>query len=173
MTQRNLNDAVPLDELRAVLSYCPLTGAFTWKVQRGGNSGAGTIAGKRTQAGYIQITYRGKHFSAHRLAWAFHHGEWPELDIDHVNRIKIDNRIANLRQATQSQNNANQGVYRTNRHGAKGVTPLPSGSWQAQIQVRGKNHYLGAFRDKDEAVAAYAAAARQFFGEFTSAGGPP
>lgn len=172
MTRPYLNAFVSVDRLREVLAYCPDTGTFTWKVQRGPMK-PGNKAGKVTPRGYVQIGYGRKCFMAHRLAWALHYGEWPTLDIDHKNRIPSDNRIDNLRLATQSQNNANQGVYSTNTHGAKGVSRLRYGSWQAQIQVNGKSHYLGAFREKDDAIAAYAAAARRFFGEFASAGGPP
>ncbi len=171
---RSYNDNhVSIERLREILSYCPETGTFTWKVSRGGVAKAGSHAGCVKPNGYRIIGIENKHFPAHRVAWAMHFGVWPERDIDHINRIGSDNRIANLRLATQSQNNANQGVYCTNRHGTKGVTPLRHGRWQAQIQVNGKNHYLGSFKSKEDAAAAYAAASHRFFGEFSSVGAKP
>ena len=170
---RSYNDNhVSIEYLREILCYCPETGALTWKVSKGHRK-AGAQAGCVKRTGYRRIGLGGKSYPEHRIAWAMHYGVWPERDIDHINRIGSDNRIANLRLATQSQNNANQGVYCTNRHGTKGVTPLSSGKWQAQIQVNGKSHYLGCFKSKDDAAAAYAKASRRFFGEFSLIGAKP
>ncbi|WP_312165885.1 HNH endonuclease [Massilia timonae] len=167
------HNRVSIDRLREVLEYCSVTGQFTWKVSPAPRIKAGALAGKVNPRGYAFVTFERTTHAAHRLAWAFHYGEWPESGIDHINRIKTDNRIANLRLATASQNNANYGIGRANTSGFKGVTRLRHGSWQAQIQVNGKNHYLGAFRSKEDAAGAYSAAAQQFFGEFAGAGGPP
>lgn len=155
---------LPLDRVSEVLNYDPATGIFTWTNKA--SRLRGRVAGRLGQDGYIVIRIDGTHVRAHRLAWAIHFSEWPSIQIDHINRIKTDNRIENLRLATQSQNNANRGHMPCNSHGDKGVTRLPSGSWQAQIQVNKKNHYLGAFKEKSEAMAAYAAAALQHFGSF-------
>jgi hypothetical protein len=157
---------ISVDLVREYLTYCPETGCITWKKSPGRSVKAGATAGKTTTEGYIRIGFSKKCLCAHRIAWALHYGMWPNSDLDHINRIKSDNRIANLRLATASKNNANRGIMRTNTHGAKGVTQLPSGSWQAQIQFNHKNRYLGAFRSKAEAMSAYAEAAIRFFGAF-------
>lgn len=158
---------IPVERLRARLSYCPETGLLHWKERAGGRS-AGARAGSIDREGYIALGFDGHKLRGHRVAWAIHYGTWPDQEIDHVNRNKADNSIRNLRLATDSQNSANRGLMRFNSHGSKGVTCLPSGSWQAQIQVNKKNHYLGAFKDKADAIAAYAAAAVRFFGTYAS-----
>lgn len=160
---------ITVARLHERLSYDPATGILTWKACSNPRL-EGCAAGSMSRRGYMKLSCDGRFMSAHRVAWALFHGTWPELGIDHINRNKSDNRICNLRLATPTQNNANRGTSRNNSHGAKGVTRLPSGSWQAQIQVQGKNHYLGAFRDKMAAKAAYAAAAQRFFGDFASTG---
>lgn len=172
MTRKYINGCVSLDDLRDALHYSPDTGIFVWKTSRHGRCQKGMTAGKLNGHGYRQIGFEKKNFMAHRLAWAFEYGEWPNGDVDHINRDKDDNRITNLRLATQSQNNANQGMYCTNTSGFKGVTRLRY-AWQAQIQVNGKNHYLGSFRSKEDAARAYLEAAKLHFGEFANAGGPP
>ena len=167
------HNRVSIDRLREVLDYCSETGQFTWKISPMTRIKPGTPAGKISPRGYAFVTFERTAHAAHWLAWAFHYGQWPESGLDHINRIKSDNRIRNLRLASASHNNANYGIGCRNTSGAKGVTRLRSGSWQAQIQENGDNRYLGAFRSKDEAAAAYSNAAQQYFGEFASAGGPP
>lgn len=158
---------VSVERLCDRLSYCPVTGLLTWK-RDNKRSCAGKVAGNPDREGYIEIGFDGFFLRAHRVCWAMHYGAWPEKQIDHINRVKSDNRIVNLRLATPSENNANRGCMRFNTHGDKGVTRLPSGNWQAQIQFNKKNHYLGSFKEKADAIAAYAAAAIRFFGEYAN-----
>lgn len=154
---------VSVEELRALLSYDQETGELRWNP---GTCRAGKTAGRFSQEGYREVKVLGHSLLAHRVIWAMHYGAWPTQQIDHINRNKADNRISNLRLATASQNSANRGALRTNRHGGKGVTPTRFGDWQAQIQIDGKNRYLGTFKKKSEALAAYAAAALDHFGSF-------
>lgn len=111
-----------------------------------------------------------KRFLAHRLAWLHEHGTWPNCELDHINGIKDDNRIANLREATRSQNMANAPKPLTNTSGAKGVCfDKKNGKWMAYIQVNKRFRNLGRFETKDEAVAVRQAVARETFGEFLRA----
>ena len=156
---------IAVDRLRALLRYDPDTGNFIWLVKTTRRA-AGEVAGK-TCHGYVQIQLDGRQYLAHRLAWLFVHGEWPRGEIDHVNGCKADNRLANLRLATRSQNQANNGLSSRNRTGRKGVGwNKNAGKWQVQIGVKGKIIYLGLFDDIDAASRAYGDAASVYFGEF-------
>ncbi len=118
--------------------------------------------------GYIYVLV-GKHYAAHRIAWLLMTGEWPKADIDHRNKNRADNRWVNLREATRSQNLANQGPRPNNTSGLKGVSwDAKNNKWVAQISKDGKARKIGRFQSKDEASAAYCAKAKELFGEFAS-----
>jgi len=107
----------------------------------------------------------GVFYLAHRLAWLFTYGVWPVMDIDHIDRDPVNNRIANLRLATCSQNGGNARISARNTSGIKGVCwHKNTKKWQAQITVNRRNHALGYFDDINAACAAYRAAAQVHFG---------
>jgi len=85
---------------------------------------------------------------------------------DHADRNKLNNRKANLRLATRSQNMQNVGPRRSNRCGLKGVTGTKYGRWVARISKDGKRRTIGVFSTKEEAACAYDAAAKKLFGKF-------
>jgi hypothetical protein len=160
-------------ELREILSYDPETGVFTWARSPNRKIRVGDVAGsiKRGSRGSecTVIVFRRRVYTAHRLAWLYTYGVWPVELIDHANGNPHDNRIANLRIATASQNMANTKFRRHNTSGVRGV--LWRGDvrkWQALIQVNKKRKHLGYFEDKNEAAAAYQRAYKQFFGEFVA-----
>lgn len=173
-------------QLRAILDYNPETGEFRWKQRtpemfacgampsrRKCNAWngrfAGQLAGNIEVFGYhvIHIQHNGGSYKAHRLAWLWMTGEWPEDQIDHVNGERADNRFANLREATNSQNLANSKASSRNRSGHKGVYWFAeSEKWRANIRVNGRLISLGLFGNKEDAAAAYEAAAKLHFGEF-------
>jgi hypothetical protein len=99
------------------------------------------------------------------------YGEWPPLQLDHVNGNPVDNRFANLRLASASQNSANARRPVTNTSGFKGVhlNPTSTQKWRAKITVNKVQVYLGYFDTKEEAGAAYMRAAQEHFGEFARA----
>lgn len=100
-------------------------------------------------------------------------GDPPGMQVDHVNRDGLDNRRANLRVATQSQNKANSGRYRNNASGFKGVYWRRSHQqWEAQITHQGRRYHLGYFRSPEDAARAYDAKARQLHGAFASCNFP-
>jgi hypothetical protein len=97
---------LPIETLQRLFRYEPETGNVYWIAEGKGRikkKAAGTVV----KAGYIGIMIDGKRYYAHRIAWALHHGEHPVDQLDHINGIKIDNRIVNLREATNSQNGKN------------------------------------------------------------------
>lgn len=95
---------ININLLREQLAYDPLTGIFVWRMSRPGRAKAGAIAGFLDGCGYIAIGFEARRWLAHRLAWAHVHGEPPAGIIDHINRVRVDNRIANLRIASRLEN---------------------------------------------------------------------
>lgn len=113
--------------------------------------------------GYRCGRFNGKPLFAHRVIWAIVHGHWPEQDIDHINGIRSDNRLSNLRSVSRSENMRNKMRPPNNTSGFIGVSwDKKSGKWFAQIQVCGKNNSLGHFSDKSEAVKARKRAEQEF-----------
>lgn len=162
---------VTADRLRSVLDYNPDTGVFIWKVGLSPVAPAGSVAGTISKRGRRHIAIDGIVFSAHRLAWVYVHGEWPVKQVDHRNLDRLDNRIDNLRLATNQQNAANRRALRNNRLGIKGVgistlrVRKPQ-RYRARIRVNDRLIHLGYFATPEAALAAYDSAARLHFGEF-------
>ena len=158
--------AVKLEELKTLLEYCPKTGIFTWRVRVSRAVDAGSAAGTIVGHGYISIGIRRRYYTAHRLAWLYTHGVWPR-ELDHINGIRTDNRITNLREVTRSENRRNSCRPTTNTSGYKGVTwYAPTKRWQARCTVAGTRHSLGYFETPEAAGEAYAVFARANHGEF-------
>ncbi|PWT82877.1 MAG: Fis family transcriptional regulator [Acidobacteria bacterium] len=159
------------NELSQWLSYNPNSGEFFWLKTSSSRACAGSRAGTTTKKGYISIKIRGTFFLAHRLAWFFVHGEFPENQIDHKNTIKTDNRISNLRLSTNKQNHCNRGAQKNSTSGIKGVYWFkPQKSWKAQIVVSGKSIHLGYFKTKEQAAEARKAAEAIHHKEFAHRG---
>ncbi len=161
---------VSADRLRLLLSYEPSTGQFRWNESRG-RVASGDRAGSRGRIGYELIRIDGRAYLSHRLAWLYVHGQWPECDeLDHINGVRSDNRISNLRLATFSQNRANSRTHTDNASGFKGVSlDRRRGKWQAQICCDYKKKHLGYFSTREDAYLAYARAANESFGEYAKA----
>ena len=158
--------------LHELLNYDPETGVFTWKVDVGSRAQKGQRAGTvRKNDGYRQIKVDGKYVLEHRLAWMHVYGEDVPSHVDHINQIKVDNRIENLRAATNSQNLHNSKVWKSNTSGAKGVCWCKTtDKWRSLIRVGGKRICLGRFDCIAAASFAYQIAADQHFGEFANHG---
>lgn len=158
---------IPIEYLRSVLDYDAETGRFTWIRYDGFMSGVfrGLRADGSHNSGYriIDFPIYGR-YMAHRVAWAWVHGEWPTQIVDHINRVRYDNRIENLRQATREQNMANKTGQRL---GLKGVT-FAAGRWKATIRPNRKNYTLGYYDTEQRAHEVYCVAAKYFFGEFAT-----
>jgi hypothetical protein len=155
-----------LSVLSNLLKYDRDTGRFTWKVARTNKIKVGDEAGCLI-GGYRIINVGYIDYRAHQLAWLFSYGEWPSKDIDHINGVRDDNRIANLRLATPTENARNQRKGKRNTSGFKGVSFCKkTQKWSAHIQANGKSRRLGRFETPEEAHAAYCTAAKEFFGEF-------
>ena len=151
------------ERLRELLDYDPETGVFTRLVRRGGNALVGSRAGAVCSNGYRYLMVDGTSHCEHRLVWLHVHGVWPTDHLDHVNGVKCDNRIANLRECTHAENHQNLGVRRCNTSGHPGVSWYKAkGKWQAYINTGGERKHLGYFDTAEEAGAAYLEAKKQF-----------
>ena len=158
---------ITAEEVKALseyLLYDPTTGVFTWRVHRSPNAKAGSVAGAIAR-GYIHIHVgkrRDRTYKAHRLAYAFTHGSLePGTIIDHVNGVKTDNRICNIRVGTQTVNCENlHRPRKDNRSGFLGVFKNWN-RWSAKIQVDRKPVDLGTFDTPEEAHQAYLEAKRR------------
>lgn len=157
--------------LRELLHYDPETGFFTRALTTTGiRPKVGDVAGGVNCRGYWQIRIDGERYKAHRLAWLYMTGDWPKEQIDHINMDRSDNRFANLREATNIQNCANQRRPVNNTSGLKGVCwNKRLSKWKSQIRVNGKLHHLGYFDTAEAAHESYIDAAKKYFGEFARA----
>lgn len=145
-----------------LFAYDPDTGILRWKVRAARCVQVGDIAGALKQDGYICVSVNRMEYRAHHLAWALSYGEWAPM-IDHINGIKNDNRISNLRLTDVAHNTQNQRrAHKSNlSSGILGVHFLKrTGRWRATICTDGKNRYLGYFATAEEASAVYVAAKR-------------
>lgn len=100
--------------------------------------------------GYIRLMFNCKMYAAHRLAWYFVYGRWPINQIDHINGIRNDNRIENLREAFQTENQWNARIRVDNSSGVKNVTwHKRVGKWMVQIMKEGKRtrKYFSSLED--------------------------
>lgn len=153
--------------VRDRLSYDPETGVFMFRFNPDmPNCYNNRFAGKEAgcfRRGYRVIRLGYKLYPAHRLAWAIYYGEWPTHTIDHINGIRSDNRIANLRDVPHKTNMRNMRMKSCNTSGVTGVTwKTHDSKWVAQIKVDGRNIYLGRYTDFDEAVRARSLAERRY-----------
>ena len=147
------------DDVAALLSYDPETGALTWKVSRG-TVKAGDVAGRGNGHGYRQIGVKGRSYLAHRLAFLLMTGKWPTLFVDHLNGQRDDNRWSNLREASNEINQQNiTQAQKNSATGLLGVVPF-RGRFKAQITANGQNRHLGTYDSAEVAHAVYVAAKR-------------
>ncbi len=156
---------ITLDELKEILLYNPETGLFTRKTSSGGQK-VGSIAGSPHPKGYVRIQLKGKTYLAHRLAWFFIHSKWPDNDIDHINGLRNDNRIINLREATRSENMQNLLVPLHNVTGYSGVY-INRKRYSSKITINGESKYLGSFDTAEEASATYLLAKKELHPYYT------
>jgi hypothetical protein len=151
------------DKLKDVLDYAPDTGVFVWLIRPSKAVKAGTVAGcLEKRIGYITIGIAKHIYKAHRLAWLYVNGQWPEGFIDHINGIKSDNRIANLRIVFADGNSQNiRKPNRRNKSGFMGVIWFQN-KWRASMSVNGKTKWLGDYSTPEEAHQVYLAAKRMY-----------
>lgn len=176
------HDHITPEYLRQILDYAPDTGELKWLRRTPEMFGgcaparcaewfnanmAGKPAGGIGHKGYRTLEISGRHFLASRVCWAITHGRWPPDQIDHINCIRSDDRLCNLREATAYQNARNKAAGSKNSTGVKGVHfERGKNKYVAQVKLDGRYVFRRRFKTINEAAAAYAEAARHHHGEF-------
>lgn len=158
--------------LRELVDYDPVTGLFTRRVQSSNRVRVGSVAGSiHRDSGYVFICVDGKRYRAHRLAWLYTGGKWPEHHIDHINGNTSDNRWSNLRLATNAENMRNTAAYRNNTSGYKGVHfHKPSGRWRADVMHEGRSVSAGYHATPEAAHTAACGLRQRLHGAFANNG---
>lgn len=151
-------------------------GNLIWKhrtdVFKGWNARyAGKLAGYiKKSDGYHCVKINGRKYLSHRVIWMMYYGIWPQDQLDHINRIRTDNRIDNLREVNNQKNQFNRNIGCNNTSGTTGVSfEEQNQKWHSRIGVNGQSLHLGYFPSKEDAITARLAAEIEYFGEFASA----
>jgi len=147
------------NELKEVLNYDPETGVFTWLTSPGNRVAIGGAAGSACKVtcgkSYQRIMYKNIPYYAHRLAWLYVYGSFPEKDIDHIDGNGLNNKIDNLRAVTHQENGRNRRQSSANTSGCTGVTFYKRDKkWYSHICINGKMINLGFYIDWSDAVCA-------------------
>jgi hypothetical protein len=154
------------NELQSILHYNSETGIFTRKLSTS-NVKIGSIAGYENEYGYIKISINYKSYLAHRLAWIYVYGTINKECIDHINGIKSDNRLCNLREASRQENNFNRKQSLKSFSGYKGVTwHKRDKQWRAQCTFNKKTIQIGCFDNAEKASEAYQNFVKELHGNF-------
>lgn len=169
---RRKHDKYTPDEWFKLCRYDPETGFFYWKERDysltfGGYTPArkyipmfnrlyaGKRADSKTPFGYRCVQPFYDKIQAHRLAWAWQHGAWPAGEIDHINGVRDDNRLVNLRVVVPQENRRNSALRSDNTSGRVGVTfDRSRNRWHASITIQGRAVHLGRFISFADACAA-------------------
>lgn len=180
MAKKHLPD---IETLRQLFRYEPETGKLYWKERtpemcshakypRRSSSYfnsrfAGKEAGFVDSNGYISIELFGHYAAGHLICYYIFHGYLPSNEIDHINGNGIDNRILNLREATDSQQQINKNILKLNTSGCKGVYKYgKSGKWRARIYLNNKAYNFGCFDTIEEAIDARKKAEIEYHGDY-------
>ena len=140
------------EKIKELFKYYPLTGIFIRRKNRG-RFKKGELVGTFNDKGYVYTMIKGKNFMLHRLAWLYVYGEMPKGEIDHINHIRTDNRIENLRVVNRQENSKNTSKRKDNTSGVTGVSfKRDRKRWEAYISIDGKKTGLGYFTRYSEAV---------------------
>ena len=152
------------EQITEFLNYNMNSGVITWIKPSSTKTACGDVAGCMDGKGYLAIKIFNRIYRAHRLAWFLHFGEFPDGDIDHINGIRTDNRISNLRKATRSENLQNLKTPSTNKSGFIGVSFCKTrNKWRASIRpCVGQQKSLGYFLTKEDASKAYLEAKQKY-----------
>ena len=150
-----------LKAAKRALSYDPETGVFTWTIRAATNVYPGDEAGTVMENGYVMIALNGKKYSAHRLAWLWVRGAVPRI-VDHIDGVRTNNRINNLRDGTRSVNQQNRKKASSrSKTGVLGVSEVKPGRFRAALSLKGRFIYLGVYDTAEEAHEAYLAGKRK------------
>jgi hypothetical protein len=160
-----------LECVSSLLEYHAEIGIFLRRKDTRG-ARAGQIAGCSARNGYVMIRVADGAYLAHRIAWLLSYGEWPDGVIDHINGVRSDNRLANLRLCSTSENLRNAKLRSDNTSGVKGIYwNKKLSSWQVHVKDGGRTVYGGIYKDLDDAKRAVMQLRERLHGEFANHAG--
>lgn len=149
-------------KLKELMDYCPLTGVFTSRMDRGSWK-AGRKVGSLDVHGYVQIRIGPKNYKGHHLAWLYVYGYLPTQPLDHADLTRANNAIANLRYLTPQQHAEHRGLNKNNKSGFRGVSRCnTTGRWIAQLKTNYANVWLGRHDTPEAAYEAYKIGASRY-----------
>jgi len=151
-------------ELKKLVEYDKDTGIFKRKISTSNGATVGDVAGSTHSSGYERLRILGEKnpIPAHRLAWLYVYGVWPN-HIDHINGVRNDNRIKNLRSVSQPENNLNKKIFKNNSSGVSGINWISRlGKWRVRIGVSGEYISIGCFQYKWDAICARKSAENKY-----------
>lgn len=152
----NENCTLTQQDVKELFSYCENTGLLTRRKTIHYNAKEGDVINNKSALGYVRVNVNGKSYTAHRLIWLYVYGSFPKNEIDHINGIRNDNRIVNLRDVTHDVNLNNLRIDKRNKYGCKGVTfHKASKKFCVNFNRFGIRHYVGLFDTLELAIAAY------------------
>lgn len=160
-------DLITQERLKELLSYDPITGTFKRLKQVKYKINLDKIVGSNCN-GYLIVNLDGKFYRLHRLVWLYMYGKFPENQIDHIDGDRCNNKLQNLREATNSENARNKSKYKKNKSGYKGVYWIEeSEKWRASIILDNKKtKHIGLYENLEDAVEAHTLKALELHGEF-------
>lgn len=158
-----------VDEFKEFITYDPDTGLMYWNKVINNKARSGDLCGSNVDSkGYRRVCFKGKQFRAHRVAWLLYYGCTPSAQIDHINGNRTDNRICNLRLASNAENSRNAKLSKDNTSGCSGVTyHKKAKKWAASIMYNRKQIYLGIYENILDAVQVRKEAEVRYFGAFS------
>jgi len=153
MTIVNDMSSLTQDLLRSIFRYDKEEGKLYWKISRSKCIKEGDEAGMLTGAGYRRVYISDRLYMVYRVIWLMYHGEVPKGQIDHINGVRNDNHIDNLRVVSHSENQRNASIRKDNNTGTTGVFRSSRGSsFEVRISVEGKQKHIGTFASLEEAI---------------------
>lgn len=159
---------VTQEQLRELFTLDPDEGVLRYRVKHLRYK-AGLVAGSVGHKGWRSIMVNQRRYQAHHLVWMYVHGRWPTHELDHVNGIRDDNRLSNLREADAFQQVMNSARPPTNKSGARNVYFIrKSGKFRVSVRYRGKHVHIGHFSTLQEASVAATDARNRLHGEFAT-----
>lgn len=162
MKIRGAKEILTAEEARRLLDYNPETGELTWRIRVSPAVLPGAKAGCLHNSGYAILKVKRKMYQAHRVAWLIAFGRWPLEVIDHINGVRNDNRLTNLRECAHFENMQNVPKSQGKSSKYLGVTfHKRHGKWSARVSLQGVRENIGYFETEGEAFAAYCDAKRQ------------
>ncbi len=169
-----IDDNLTVSFIQSILDYDASDGTFKWKYRQDASKAwntrwPGKNAGFARKDGYVLIRINNKRYLAHRLAWFLHHGTWPNLFLDHINKNPNDNRIENLRECTTAENGWNRNAQSNASTGFKNVNvDRNRNKYQVKVSAYGKTHWVGYFNTIEESIEARDKYLKQLHGKFAS-----